>query len=281
GALRDVAGELGLKTFEVPPNVGGRFSVLTAVGFVPLALAGYPVKALLEGARRAREAVMNTEIEANPAARIATEQYVLMQRGIHEMVMMSYTDRLVAMVDWFCQLWAESLGKAVNRQGEEVHVGLTPIKAWGVVDQHSQVQLYMEGPNTKHISFLEVERFEEDIAVPAQPALPSSLAHLQGRKISEVFKAELVGTRSALQRAGRPTSRWIFESVTPQSLGGFILTWEMVTALMGELLDIDAFDQPGVELGKKIAHGLLGRDGFEDYARMASGDGSEDTTEIC
>jgi glucose-6-phosphate isomerase len=281
GALRQLADQWGLDSFEVPPNVGGRFSVLTAVGLVPLALAGYPIDRLLDGARKARETSTQPTVATNPATRMAGEHYVLMQRGIHEVVMMAYADQLVAMVDWFRQIWAESLGKAVNRQGETVHVGLTPLKAWGVIDQHSQVQLYMEGPNTKHIMFLEVENFEQDMVVPDRPGLGSSLAHVEGRRLSEIFEAELVGTRASLQRAGRPTSRWIFSTIGPEALGGFILTWEMVTALMGELLDIDAFDQPGVELGKKIAHGLLGRSGFDEYAAMAGTNGDDEPIEVC
>jgi glucose-6-phosphate isomerase len=181
--------------------------------------------------------------------------------------MMAYSDVLYPLVDWFCQLWGESLGKALNRQGERVEVGLTPVKALGVIDQHSQLQLFAEGPRDKHIVFVEVDQFPNDLEIPTVDGFPDSLAHLAGKRFSDLIEAELIGTRRALSEAGRPTSRIRFEAIQPGSVGAFIMTWELITAWMGELLDIDAFDQPGVELGKKIAHGLLGRQGFEEWAK--------------
>lgn len=270
GSLRALVSQMGLESFDVPPNVGGRFSLLTSVGLVPLALAGYPLDELLEGARRVRTLALERDVRRNAVAQMTADLFLLHERGFDQVVMMAYSDQLLSLVDWYRQLWAESLGKAVNRRGEQVHVGTTPIKAWGVVDQHSQVQLYMEGPNDKHVIFVEIERFERDLRIPAHPALPESLAHLGGRNLSEVLHAELAGTRAALTNAGRPTSRFVFRELHPRALGGFIFAWEMITALMGELLDIEAFDQPGVELGKKIAHGLLGRRDFEQFARLAS-----------
>lgn len=271
GSLRPLVESMGLDSFDVPPNVGGRFSVFTNVGLVPLALAGYPLEELLEGARLVRDSSLNeSSLAKNVTMQMAADQYLLCSAGISQIVMMSYSDQMLSMVDWFRQLWAESLGKAVNRQGTEVNVGQTPIKAWGVVDQHSQVQLYMEGPRDKHILFVEVEQFEVDLQIPEFPILPESIRHLSGRTLTEVLQAELAGTRAALRQAKRPTSRLIFQKLEPNTLGGFVFCWEMVTALMGELMDIDAFDQPGVELGKKVAHGLLGREGFEKYAAIAN-----------
>ncbi len=271
GELRKLVDNHGWWDFDVPPNVGGRFSVLTPVGLVPLALAGYPIQELLEGARSARDNRQSLSESAQIWGTIAAEHLALADAGYNELVMMTYGDRLQSLVDWFCQLWAESLGKARNRQGELVHRGMTPIKAVGVTDQHSQVQLYMEGPHNKHITFLEVRNFEADRIIPESPPLPRALQHLQGKPISEVFAAELRGTRDALRQAGRPTSSWIFERITPGSVGAFLFAWQMITAVAGELMDIDAFDQPGVEMGKKIAHGLLGRPGFEEYAQQGQG----------
>ena len=266
GELRKLVDQHGWYDFPVPPNVGGRFSVLTPVGLVPLALAGYPIDELLAGARKARDAQDDTASLAAGWGVVAAEHLALAERGVNELVMMTYADRLRYLVDWFCQLWAESLGKAHNRLGEAVHTGITPIKAVGVIDQHSQVQLYMEGPANKHISFLEVERFERDRVIPEDPLMPMALQHLQGRSLSEIFAAELAGTRGALHQAGRPTSRWLFQRITPEAVGGFIFAWEMITAMAGELWEINAFDQPGVELGKKIAHGLLGHSKYGEFA---------------
>lgn len=268
GSLRPLAAERGFKTFSVPPNVGGRFSVLTAVGLVPLALAGYDVVGLLAGARSARAHALDASVSENALLGAAAHQVLLADRGVNQCVMMSYADDLLPLADWFRQLWAESLGKKVNRAGEVVNVGITPLKALGVIDQHSQVQLYMEGPLDKHVMFLEVGAFATDFEVPDTPGFPEKLSHLKGKSLSALLKAELDGTRAALTDSGRPTSSWVFHSVCPEAVGAFILGWEFVTAIAGELYDIDAFDQPGVELGKLIAHGLLGR---EDVVELASG----------
>lgn len=270
GSLRALADEHGFDSFEVPPNVGGRFSVLTAVGLLPLALAGYPVERLLQGARDARDHALEDDLDDNAVMRCALDHVLLMERGISQTVMMAYSDLLYPLVEWFCQLWGESLGKARRRDGEHVETGLTPIKALGVIDQHSQMQLYVEGPRDKHIVFLEVQNFARSVTIPDAPGLPESLQHLAGTSMAEIMHAELNGTRRALEQADRPTSTWAFESVSPEAVGAFIVGWETVTALVGELLDINAFDQPGVELGKKIAHGLLGREGFEEWASLGA-----------
>lgn len=277
--LRALADDKGFDTFPVPPNVGGRFSVLTAVGLVPLALAGYDIGELLEGAVRARSAAMSDDVANNTVLKATADMFELYERGADQVVMMAYSDQLLAMADWFRQLWAESLGKAKNRKGEEVNVGMTPIKALGAIDQHSQAQLYMEGPNDKHVVFLEVDSFDREFVVPEREGLPDSLAHLTGKSLGEILNAELQGTRRALQEAGRPTTTWRFDAVQAGDIGAFIFAWEFITAVTGELLDIDAFDQPGVELGKKLAHGLLGRKGFEEWAEMARSGGGDSSGE--
>jgi len=266
GELRKMVGAYGFSSFPVPPNVGGRFSVLTEVGLVPLAIAGYDVAGLLAGAASARDEALRGSAKDSATLQAAAHFDALYQAGIQQVVMMAYSDQLLGMADWFRQLWAESLGKRVDRQGNEVHVGITPLKALGVIDQHSQVQLYVEGPFDKHITFLEVEDFGAEVLVPTREGLPAKLSHLQGKDLGRLLAAELDGTRLALTEAGKPTSRWIFSAITPRTVGSFIMAWEIVTAIMGELWDIDAFDQPGVELGKLIAHGLLGRDDLADWA---------------
>ena len=268
GSLRKLVDEHGWFDFSIPPNVGGRFSVLTPVGLVPLALAGYPVRALVDGAKRARDRHSDVDAIASSWGVVAAEHLALAERGFDQLVMMSYADRLTGLVDWFRQLWAESLGKATNRRGETVHTGTTPIKAVGVIDQHSQVQLYREGPNDKHITFLEVDQFDRERTIPQSPSMPAALSHLEGQRLSRVFGAELEGTRAALQQAGRPTSTWRFDAINPSTIGAFLYSWQMITALAGELLGINTFDQPGVELGKNIAHGLLGHPDHRQLAQQ-------------
>jgi glucose-6-phosphate isomerase len=268
GSLRPMAEARGFDAFEVPRNVGGRFSVLTAVGMVPLALAGYDVAALQRGARLCRGRIVDVPAEENAALRAAGDLFLLYRGGVDQVVMMPYANQLLDLADWFRQLWAESLGKAQNRSGEVVEEGMTPIKALGAIDQHSQVQLYMEGPRDKVVIFLDTEGFAADVKVPLRDGFPDALAHIQGRTLGEILSAELRGTRAALAEAGRPTCTWSFDEISEENVGAFIFAWEYITAVVGELLDIDAFNQPGVELGKKIAHGLLGRSGFEEYVEM-------------
>lgn len=263
GGLRRLAERRDFKTFAIPSNVGGRFSVLSPVGLVPMALAGYPIRELLEGARLARQQAFEPSPPDSALFRAVADAYLLYEQGIDEFVMMAYGSRLETLVDWFRQLWAESLGKAQNRDGEPVHEGITPVKAVGTVDQHSQVQLYMEGPPDRYVIFLEQRTFEASPTVPNDALLPDGLDHLRARSFAHLVEAELEGTAQALREAGRPTSRWRFREVTPRSVGGFVLSWELITAIMGEWLDIDAFNQPGVERGKQIAHRRLTREDVE------------------
>ena len=284
GSLRRLVNERGFKSFGVPPEVGGRFSVLTPVGLLPLLLAGYDVDGLIAGASAmARHIESTADITRDITAQAAADQIeLLLTHDIDEVVLMPYCDDLLPLADWFRQLWAESLGKRFDREGKEVFTGITPLKALGVIDQHSQVQLYMEGPVNKHIMFLEVEAFEQDFIIPEREGFPEALHHLRGKSMAQILRAELEGTQAALTGAGRPTSRWVMERLDAPGVGAFILCWEMITALAGELLDIDAYDQPGVELGKKIAHGLLGHQAHrklsDEMAPAQQGETSQEHT---
>ena len=180
-ALRRMADAHGFRTFDVPSNVGGRFSVLTPVGLVPLALAGYDLEGLLSGARRLRDHFRQEPPVTNAPLAAASHHIALLDRGITQTVMIAYCDRLEGMVDWFRQLWGESLGKRHDLDGKDVFVGLTPIKAMGVIDQHSQVQLWAEGPVDKHIVFVDVEDHGTDVEVPEREGLPDKIAHLSGK----------------------------------------------------------------------------------------------------
>ena len=177
--------------------------------------------------------------------------------------MMAYSDRLYGVADWFRQLWAESLGKAQNRAGETVNVGPTPVKAIGATDQHSQVQLYMEGPYDKTITFLTVEQRGEDLEIPnPYPELPE-LAYLGGHTLGELISAERQATASALARHGRMNMTLRIPRVDAQSVGELLMMLQIATVYAGELYGIDPLDQPGVELGKQLTYGLMGRAGFK------------------
>ena len=179
----------------------------------------------------------------------------------------AYSSFLWGAAFWYRQLWAESLGKRVDRSGKVVECGQTPVAALGATDQHSQLQLYMEGPRDKMITFWQVERPRADLLIPRDFAGYDSCGYLGGKKMSALFDAERTATQAALTSAGRPNCRWTLPRVDEFSLGAFLQMLEFQTAFAGELYGVDAFDQPGVELGKKMTYGLMGRKGYEEFAK--------------
>ncbi len=278
GILRKIGRAEGVRLFEVPPGVGGRFSVLSPVGTLPAALLGIDVRALLEGAQASLDRFVEADVLDNPAYLYGALQFLQDTRFHRRIdVMMPYSSRLRDMADWFRQLWAESLGKAVDRQGRTVHAGLTPIKALGATDQHSQVQLYTEGPDDKVVTFLKVDRFGQDVVVPELRDEDDPLAYLGGRSLGTILHAELEATAWALAQRGRPSMTITLPQVDAHALGQLFFLLEAATAVAGELYDINAFDQPGVELGKKATYALMGRVGFEELAAEIRGDGGEES----
>jgi glucose-6-phosphate isomerase len=271
GALREIAGRDGIATLDVPPGVGGRFSVLSPVGLLPAALAGIDIGGLLAGARRAVERAEPDELLRNPAGLFAALHWAADQDlGARIHVLMPYTDRLRELAEWFRQLWAESLGKRVDRGGRTVHVGPTPLAAVGATDQHSQVQLFMEGPFDKVITFVRLERFGDDVPIPGRdPAVPASsdglpadLAYLPGHTLGELLNAEYEATSAALAEMGRMSCTLRLPELTPASLGELIMFFQLATGYAGVWYGIDPFDQPGVELGKRLTYAAMGRPGY-------------------
>jgi glucose-6-phosphate isomerase len=270
GDLLAIARAEGYTTFAIPGNVGGRFSVFSAVGLLPAALTGARIERLLEGAREANRSAWAGSLESNLALQSAMIHHALdTRRGKTIEVVFAYSSYLWGAAFWYRQLWAESLGKRVNRRGEVVHTGQTPVAALGVTDQHSQVQLYMEGPADKMITFWRVEEPRKDMVIPAAArwAKYDSTGYLRGKHLSQLFEAERAATEAALTGAGRPNCCWSLARVDERHLGMFLQLLEFQTAFAGELYGIDAFDQPGVEMAKKLTNGLMGKKGFEEYAR--------------
>jgi len=266
GTLHDIAQAEGYATLPVPGDVGGRFSVLSPVGLFSAAMCGIDVDELLAGAAEMKQRVETPDWRDNPACIVAAVKYLAYTKGKVMHVMMPYSNRLYLLADWYRQLWAESLGKQSDRQGRAVFVGPTPIKALGATDQHSQVQLYREGPNDKLIVFLEVAEHPRDARVPDAFADVPGLAYLRGVKLSKLLAAEKAATEYALAVSQRPSITIRFDEITPRSVGQFIYLYEFTTSLMGELFNINAYDQPAVELGKKATFALMGRDGYADMA---------------
>jgi glucose-6-phosphate isomerase len=266
GALRELAGREGIATLEVPPEVGGRFSVLSPVGLLPAALVGIDIAQLLAGARRALEAAEAEDLARNPAALYAALHWAAdSDLDARIDVLMPYTDRLREFAEWYRQLWAESLGKRVSRGGEVVHRGPTPVGAVGATDQHSQVQLFMEGPYDKVITFAVVDDLGTDLTIPARSDLPADLAYLPGHTLGELLRAEYEATSAALAQMGRMSCTLRLPDLTPATVGEAIMFLQVATGYAGVWYGVDPFDQPGVELGKKLTFGAMGRPGYEEH----------------
>ncbi len=267
GILRQIAEQEGYKTFVVPDDVGGRFSVFSAVGLLPFALLGIDIDEITNGIKDMDLALKNTDINENIAAQNALIQYLMdTKKGKHLSVMMPYSSRLKYVSDWYVQLWAESLGKNEDLQGNHVHIGPTPIKALGVTDQHSQIQLYNEGPNDKIINFIRVEEFDTTLEIPKIFEY-TGIGYLGGKTVNALLNAEADSTKVSLSDYARPTVTITLPRVDGYNVAQLLYMLEVQTAIAGELYNINTFNQPGVEQAKNYTYALMGRAGYEDSAR--------------
>jgi glucose-6-phosphate isomerase len=237
-----------LPEFHIPKNVGGRFSVLTHVGLVPLALAGFNIGKLIDGARAFEESFF------------AKEQLHLLHKALYLHrnypdirinVLFAYASLFAYFNDWFVQLWGESLGK---KDSKGKSVGLTPVGLTGSVDQHSFLQLIMEGPKDKSVTFLKIENFESSTHIPnISLDFLESTDYVNGRLFSELINAQCDATMEALIRQKKiPVDCISFDRLNHNNVGALIYYFELLTSAMGILFDIDTYNQPGVELGKQI-----------------------------
>jgi len=265
GALRPLAERLNVPALDIPPTVGGRFSVLTPVGTLPAALIGIDVKSLLAGAAEMAKRCQSTELASNPAGVYAMLQWLAdtqLKKTIA--VFMPYSDPLRDFADWFVQLWAESLGK---KRPDGTSVGSTPLAALGATDQHAQVQLFMEGPADKTVTFVAIKERGVDVQIPAGFADVKELGYLTGHSLAELIAIEQRATAGALAKRGRPNMTIHLDRIDAAHVGQLMMFLEIATAYAGQLYGIDAFNQPGVELGKQFAYALLGRPGADAAKR--------------
>lgn len=264
GVLRRIGEAEDIPMLPVPENVGGRFSVLSPVGLLPAAVCGIDVDGLLAGAARMEERCRSDRLADNPAGIFATLLHhadTAWGRRIH--VLMPYSDRLRSMALWFQQLWAESLGKARTLGGEERLTGPTPVPAIGATDQHSFLQLMMEGPQDKVVVFVEVEDHGVDLTIPGRhPEMPE-LAYLGGHSLGALINTERRATAEALRLEGRPNATFHLPRVSAGTLGELLMLLQIATVYAGALYDVNPLDQPGVELSKRLTYGLMGRAGVE------------------
>lgn len=245
GLLREIGGKKEIKMFEIPENVGGRFSVLSPVGLLPAALMGLYVQDLLDGAKEMRDKFLSENLEENLPFQIAQMQYEHGKQGRNMTVLMPYSQRLIRFADWYRQLLAESIGKTKD-------IGLTPVSALGVTDQHSQSQLYMDGPDDKFFIFIKVEDLGPEVMIPKP-----EVEYLKGVSFNKLMHTEQQGTTDALTHNKKPNATLNVPKVDEFNLGALFMLFEGATAFLGEFYGINAFDQPGVEFSKKLTKELL------------------------
>jgi len=239
GYLRKLAEKEELPSFEIPENVGGRYSVLSSCGLLPAALAGIKIRELLAGAR---------EVQASEAFHFALVHAELFTQKRNITVTCPYSNKLKTIGDWYGQLLAESIGKHEK-------IGITPESAVGPADQHSKLQLWAEGPDDKFYLFFGVEQLAKDFQLPSK--LPAEFAYIKSKSLQTILAAELTGTVGALQEAGRPLALFDVPDLSPRSIGWLLQFFMLEVAFLGEILGVDPYNQPGVERGKVIAKELL------------------------
>lgn len=281
GNLIKIAQKEGFKTFYIPDGVGGRFSELCPVGLLPAAVCGVDIKEMLAGAAYMDKISRRKDWKKNPALIAAALQYISMEKGKNISVMMPYADSLKYMADWYCQLWAESLGKATDNDGNKIYAGQTPVKALGVTDQHSQVQLYREGPFDKVVTFLAVERYRTVCPIPKGCEEIPDVSFLSGHTLNELIQAERKATEYALTEANRPNHTVILPEVNAFTLGELMYFFEMKTAFCGEMLNLNTYNQPGVEGGKDATYALLGKKGYDSVRTKMNSAAQKSEDYIC
>lgn len=264
GNLLNIALEEGYKTFYIPANVGGRYSVLSPVGLLSAAVSGIDIDDLLAGAADMAERCNSVDPFINPALLGAVFQYLANKKGKNISVVMPYTEFLDGFGDWYCQLWAESLGKSINVGDTEKEIGQTPVKAIGARDQHSLLQLFLDGPNDKIFTLISVENRNTDFEIPSINREDIGINYLSGNTIGKLLSSEFQATGYVLTKRSRMNYQIKLPKITPGTIGQLIFLYMSMTAHEGELLKLDAFNQPAVEEGKVITYGLMKRKGFEN-----------------
>ena len=253
GSLYEFAVNNKIKIFGIDKGVGGRFSVFSNAGLVPMSILGIDIRRLLSGARKGTCGCLQKNIYKNPALITASLLVLAKKKGYNICVLMPYADKLRLLPDFFAQLWAESLGKKNDKNGFVVNEGQTPIKALGSVDQHSLLQLLVEGPKDKVVMFVGIKERLKGFAVSQSHA-----GYLSGKELGDILDASMQGTALSLLREDRPSMTITVDELNEEGIGELLTFFMFATAYAGELLNVNTFDQPGVEYGKKMTRSLLG-----------------------
>ncbi len=234
--------KLNMIFIEVPSDVGGRFSVFTPSGLFPLSFAGYDIEAFTRGALN----VVKDKGKREKAILLGIHKYLSYTNGRNISVMMVYCDALKSFTEWYAQLWAESLGK----DGK----GQTPLKALGVRDQHSILQLFEDGPDDKVYQFVKAENYDGDLKLPDKTEI---IDFIGSKRLSDVLSAEFHGTVKSLMERKRPIVKLMLKNLLPESMGELMMTYMVAVVSMAKLLNVNPYGQPAVERSKKIAYEML------------------------
>jgi len=272
GLLRQIINDEGFLDLALPSGIAGRFSVLTAAGLFPAAVAGVRIDEVLAGAAWMDTRTAPAELWRNPAHLLGALLYLAeVEHGRHVVVLMPYSDRLARFGDWFAQLWAESLGKAETVGGQPIHCGQTPLAARGATDQHSLLQLLLDGPADKVVILLRVDDHGRELSIPAGYGDLDGVGYLGGRGLGSLLNMEQRATELALVQQQRPVLTISLPQLNAFTLGQLFYLFEAATVFAGGLHGINPLDQPGVESSKRLTYGLAGRRGFEsDRAEVAA-----------
>jgi glucose-6-phosphate isomerase len=261
--INNIAKNLGCNLLHIPPDLGGRYSVLSAVGLLPSEIIGLSSPEFIRGARSVHDVIVKTPLEKNALFAVGSCLQTLFSKGKSIHVMFSYGNSLSDFGLWFVQLWAESLGKRFSTSGEEVFAGTTPLASLGATDQHSILQLFKEGPNDKVLGFVSVRDYEIDITLPGRFSLEVEYAYFAGHTLEEQLGIEMTSTEISLVNAGKPCYKIEIADLSPTTFGGLFYFMECLTVYVAELSKVNPFDQPGVEDGKNMTYALMGR---QDHA---------------
>lgn len=269
GILCDLKNKKGFKAFYVPSGVGGRFSVLSPVGLLPACILGIDISELLNGALEMQKRCEKKK-ECNPAYQKAVLEYVLNKNGRNMIVTMPYASKLKEYSYWYAQLLGESIGKETDRDGNQKNCGITPVSALGATDQHSQLQLYMEGPQDKLLVAVKVKDFGTKLSCPNYALDTPELEHLKNVEFGNLINTERKATLCGLAHSGIPFIEIEVPQINANVLGGLFMLNMYEIAFLGELFNIDAYNQPGVEFGKKVTLANLGIEKYAQYLQSCS-----------
>jgi glucose-6-phosphate isomerase len=264
GLLRELSKTYNIKTFDIPEQVGGRYSVLSPVGLLSAAVEGIDVPVLLRGAELMRLKIINSDATNCSALILPFLQYKMFkEKGVNINGIFAYSDGLSYLGQWYRQLLSESIGKKFDRAGNVVNAGITPLSVRGTSDQHSILQLFLEGPFDKFLILVAPKEYRSDIKVSGDIVNNEYTSYLKGKNYSELIRSEFLATQAALKKNGRPFVTIQIPKIKEEEIGKLIYLFEYSVIALGEMLNVNPIDQPAVELGKKFTYGIMGRNGFE------------------